>query len=976
MPTQLREVAVKRSDSGLPARGMQRSARFGRLALLCAAVAATVLATATPREARAAAISPRVVAAARGTSQEPLLSQHAERYQMSRAWGVDRVYPQFALNLAKYPREGVAHRNILVVLCDFDADPFGPAVHHGAKSTPGYYNRLFFSDDPNDGIISLREYYRINSHGRLIVSGRVTSDWLTMPHSYAYYVNGTSGLDFSAYPRSGQRLAEDAMSAAYSSFGQNLSFFDNDGPDGIPSSGDDDGYVDAVIVIHPGQGAEVAPIAQEDNLLWSHEAGIAVYQTCPPPSSPNCLPGILLGGVRGFLYTMNGEYNYGPGDNANGTYCHEFGHTLGLADLYEFSACGRGVGTGLGVYSLMALGNYLPLNPATAQGTRPGNLDPWSRQFLGFEQPTVIAQSGSYRLPPLSRGGGVLKLWKDGQPGTEYFLVENRIHEGSDEFLPGEGLLIYHVDDTLIDNCLDCDNVSCSDPPGPHYRVAVVQADGLKELESSSPLDFGDSNDFFPGSLSVRSWTQSTTPSTRDYSNADTGIRMTNIAGASPDNADTASFDLSVSLSPYLLVSGLTVRDGGSGNGNGILDGGETDSLLVTLHNAGTGSAALTLTMSTLDGSITMIDGGSSAPATASGGTVATATPFVFSVAPSTPVPHAVDFTLGWNDGVSSGTETFTLTVGMGTGLLADFESGIGSWSSGPVAPTAIDEWHLSATRAHGGVTSMKAGSSLDPSGGGTNDAKTYADLEDAALVSPMFYLPPGSQLAFYSWIDAETNGGTIAWDGGRVEISSRGGPWEPIPVDGGYGHQIAFDSGASLRGSDVFSGSPQSWRRVVADLSAYAGPVQVRFRFSSNEQNQPFLFSTGALARYYEGWYVDDVSVGPRVDGGPARSVLSFRGGPNPFRASHGFTSAISFRFSAPDGLPHPGLTPQIKVFDLSGRLVRTLDSAPDGLVPGEFRATWNARTDQGELASSGIYFAKVDVLGQTQSFRVVLLR
>src|SRR5439155_20723874 len=69
MPTQLREVAVKRSDSGLPARGMQRSARFGRLALLCAAVAATVLATATPREARAAAISPRVVAAARGTSQ-------------------------------------------------------------------------------------------------------------------------------------------------------------------------------------------------------------------------------------------------------------------------------------------------------------------------------------------------------------------------------------------------------------------------------------------------------------------------------------------------------------------------------------------------------------------------------------------------------------------------------------------------------------------------------------------------------------------------------------------------------------------------------------------------------------------------------------------------------------------------------------------------------------------------------------------
>jgi len=62
--------------------------------------------------------------------------------------------------------------------------------------------------------------------------------------------------------------------------------------------------------------------------------------------------------------------------------------------------------------------------------------------------------------------------------------------------------------------------------------------------------------------------------------------------------------------------------------------------------------------------------------------------------------------------------------------------------------------------------------------------------------------------------------------------------------------------------------------------------------------------------------------------------------------------------------------------VFDLLGRLVRTLDAAPDGLVPSEFRATWNARTDDGGLASSGIYFAKVDILGQTQTFRVVLLR
>ena len=141
---------------------------------------------------------------------------------MSRASGVDRIYPQFALNPAKFPSDGVAHRNILVVLCDLDGDAFGPAVYHNSQSTPEYYNKLLFSDDPNDGIISMPEYYRIDSHGRLLVSGLVTSDWLKMSHSYTYYVGSFSGLDFGGYPRSAQKLAEDAMVAAYDSFAQFL----------------------------------------------------------------------------------------------------------------------------------------------------------------------------------------------------------------------------------------------------------------------------------------------------------------------------------------------------------------------------------------------------------------------------------------------------------------------------------------------------------------------------------------------------------------------------------------------------------------------------------------------------------------------------------------------------------------------------------------------------------------------------------
>jgi len=270
----------------------------------------------------------------------------------------------------------------------------------------------------------------------------------------------------------------------------------------------------------------------------------------------------------------------------------------------------------------------------------------------------------------------------------------------------------------------------------------------------------------------------------------------------------------------------------------------------------------------------------------------------------------------------------------------------------------------------------MKVGSTQDPNGLASNDAKTYANNEDAALVSPMFYLPPGSQLEFSSWIDAETNGGVSAFDGARVEISLRGGPWIPLAVDGGYGQHITFDSGAALRGEDAFSGSPQSWRRVVSNLAAYSGPAQIRFRFASNEINQPFDLNLGSLARYYEGWYVDAVSVNPFVPTGPPRRVLSFRAGPNPYRVQHGMTSTLTFRFSAPDGLPHPELAPQVRIYDTHGRLVRALDAAIEPLSGNEFRATWNATTEKGGLASSGIYFAKVDILGQTQVTRLVLLR
>ncbi len=929
-----------------------RTPRHRRRAPWCL-LAALSLSLVAPGTARAAAPAPWLLEQARGTPLEAQVREQIRRWTELRSGGVDEVHEDFALDLSRYPRGGVAHRNILVVLAQFsDLKP-------SSKSTPGYYQRLFFSDDPNDGITSVKEYYREASNGRLILSGQVTSKWLDMPQTNAYYVNGFGGLDFGAYPRSAQKLAEDAMAAGYKDFGGKLGYFDNDGPDGVSNSGDDDGYIDAVCVVHPGQGAEVVTGNSAANLLWSHEAGIAIYSPCPGTGGgAGCVPGMNLGDVRGFLYFMVGEYNEFPGDNTSGTYCHEFGHTIGLPDLYD------PVNAGLGFYSLMGLGNYLPYNFEGPFGSMPSNLDAWSRQFLGFDAIDTPDGSGTYTLGPASRGGGSLRVWSHGEPGTEYFLLENRAKLGIDRYVPGDGLLIYHVDDTRQDNL-----------SGPaNYRVRIVDADSVSpgDLESASG-NFGDDKDFWPGSLLRRSWTDLTSPNSKDYNATDTGVRLFNITGGTVDGSDSVSFDLVLSTRPELRLRNVVYQDGGDNRP----DPNETGDLTLQVANIGSDSGPLTLTLTSLDPLITVTQGASTAPALAHGAVGANTTLFQVQLGAPVTLPRGAIARLTWSDGMgSSGDIDFALTIGEGDGLAEDFESDFlaSGWTSNKVAPSPFDEWHRTGVRTRGGAWAAKVGS-LNPLDTGTNEDQTYRNDQDAALVSPGFQLAPNAQLTFWSWIDSETNGGTGAWDGGRVEISLNGGAWIPLEVDGGYPYMIEFNAGTALAGANVIAGHSSGWRRFVADLSAYAGPARIRFRFASDDQNLP-TNNFGALVRYYEGWYIDDVAVEARQTPAPTPRRVAFRAGPSPFFVGGGFASAVRFRFSARDGLPHPAETPTVRIYDLHGRLVKSVGARPDPLVASEFGATWDGRTSTGEPAAAGVYFANVTLLGETQSTRLVVVR
>lgn len=117
----------------------------------------------------------------------------------------------------------------------------------------------------------------------------------------------------------------------------------------------------------------------------------------------------------------------------------------------------------------------------------------------------------------------VLKMWKDGAPDTEYFLLENRQMNRRDGDLPGGGLCLWHIDESKPDNNDEIQG----------YKVALVQADGLKQLERDD-TDRGDSGDPFPGDNNVRSCTWSTNPSTNANNGAPTCVAISDISNSAP----------------------------------------------------------------------------------------------------------------------------------------------------------------------------------------------------------------------------------------------------------------------------------------------------------------------------------------------------------------------------------------------------------------------------------------------------------
>ena len=354
--------------------------------------------------------------------------------------------------------------NCLVLLVDFTDNP-------GSRPPADIDGMLFSRGTYATG--SMHDFYFENSYGKLDLGGKAFG-WLRMPQPYAYYVGGQTGTG--PYPTNAQKLVEDALhlAAATVDFRQ----FDGDG----------DGFVDGLFVVHAGGGAEADPAAQRANKVWSHQWNI----TQP----------FVSNGVTAYSYCIV------PEDGHVGVFSHEFGHMLGLPDLYDTTYNSEGAG----VWCVMAAGSW------NDGGITPGHFCVWAKARLGWITPKNVRTGQSLSLPPIETiGGAGYRLWTKGAGGLEYFLIENRQLVAFDKKLPGAGLLIWHVDDGEHNN----------DHPA-NYWVGVRQADGRMDLETGR--NRGDDGDPFPGSSRNTKFDAKTKPAASDKFGRATSVSVSGIS--------------------------------------------------------------------------------------------------------------------------------------------------------------------------------------------------------------------------------------------------------------------------------------------------------------------------------------------------------------------------------------------------------------------------------------------------------------
>lgn len=372
-----------------------------------------------------------------------------------------------------FPTKG--DQKSIAILVNFSDNEFSSEDAHD------YFHRLLNEEGFSDygSIGSVRDYFIDNSLGQFTPSFDVYGP-VTLAHPIAYYgTNDTWGNDKRAHEMiiEACELLDDEV---------DFSQYDCNG----------DGIIDNVYVYYAGYGEADGG---KSTTIWPHSHDIEYAD----PGQKYMFDSVQLN-----HYACSNELDFESDiPDGIGTFTHEFSHVMGLPDLY---ATDNSSAFTPGCWNILDVGSY------NNNGRTPPNYSSFERYALDWMEPEIICAPGEYTLEPLTSSNKAYMI--TAEKNNEYFLFENRQQVGNDLYIPGHGMLVWHVefnqrvwDDNTVNN------------NARHQYVDLIEADNIQTNHSKS----GDS---FPGTANVTSFTAEGKPAFVSRAGKSTGFDIVEIA--------------------------------------------------------------------------------------------------------------------------------------------------------------------------------------------------------------------------------------------------------------------------------------------------------------------------------------------------------------------------------------------------------------------------------------------------------------
>ena len=392
------------------------------------------------------------------------------------------------------------HR-FLIILVQFADLSF--TIDDPVQSFRNLLNQQGYSDNGATG--SVFDYFSDSSRGQFVPQFDVVGPYTVSGNMADYGGNGNNGDKdpFKCFFEACQLADADV----------DFSIYDCDG----------DGTVDNIFFYYAGHNEAEGGVSSS---IWPHSSSLSYYY------GSYRFDGVKLG-----TYACSSEYKGGYWSNTMcgiGTFCHEFGHVLGLPDFYDTDYSENGQCDPLMDFSLMSSGNY------NNDGRTPPYLSAVERNLLGWmDEPEEITGEGSFTLPAIHENKAFTTATEN--PG-EYFLYEVRDGSGWDKFI-GKGMLAYHVDKSNN----NVHGISARNRWDSWNRINAYADHPCYRIIKASKSGDGD-NVPYPGSGNVRTFCG------KSWAGYDSELTLNNITWAD----GTVSF--MISCQPVKILTGR-VRD-------------------------------------------------------------------------------------------------------------------------------------------------------------------------------------------------------------------------------------------------------------------------------------------------------------------------------------------------------------------------------------------------------------------------------